>query len=487
MPDEIIKQINVLYELSDIDEQEFLEWKQHYLSTGKSILLCKQLASRSIIPRIRNTQRPPGEIYAPVLYNKDYIIKLVSKPKWGGYILALTVWDLVIIDIDSDAGDDEDPLIYIRKNIEKFYPDELFYINRTNRGYHVYLVSKTLKYSSRAAIYMRIRLNGDPAHGANSLYNGHSVRLSRKSTDKTEIPSQFCESCGKGSLDPQAYRLYNEIQGYISKFGCHEPDIVSNKSLMHELYEMWCNTMQYNNDFGLVHIKSVSPMFLVKTTNGIETETAQVFNIYNTQLGTIIKKIWDKFLKHRVIKDNTLVALQLCSQHNVCLSNLYRILEASDDYAIGVHIQDSCHFIAYKDLLLVDYDHKNRLKILKTYVRFHPEATFRVVSTTKGHHAFLTSYPVHYSRGTQLLRRLCSDPCHLLGAFHRGYSVRINRKHQSETPYKEVCKIGIAQEDPRLLMLYLKHLDLYRLNDKTETYMCQRITARNIVKYDGYM
>ena len=76
------------------------------------------------------------------------------------HILALTVWDLVVIDIDVDDVDDvdvpEDHLSYIERNIQRYYPDDLFYINKTARGYHVYLVSRTVTHCSKAAIYIYI-------------------------------------------------------------------------------------------------------------------------------------------------------------------------------------------------------------------------------------------------------------------------------------------------------------------------------------------
>lgn len=89
----------------------------------------------------------------------------------------------------------------------------------------------------------------------------------------------------------------------------------------------------------------------------------------------------------------------------------------------------------------------------------------------------------------ELSMRLCTDTCHLVGVFHRGYSVRINQKRKDEKPYKEICVVGKAPEDPRLLSLYRKHLDLYRESTelKRTTYMYQIITAKKILEREGYM
>ncbi len=173
----------------------------------------------------------------------------------------------------------------------------------------------------------------------------------------------------------------------------------------------------------------------------------------------------------------------------MCMNNLYRILDATEDYAVGIHVQESCYFISYKDLFFTDIDHKSRLQIIYQYVRYHPKATFRIVETNKGYHAFLTSYPIPHKEGIPLSLWLCTDHCHLLGVYYRGYSVRVNQKFKKEPPYKEIAKVGKAPEDPRLYMLYLKHLELYNLNreNKTTLYMYQSHTSKKIVEREGLM
>ena len=491
-PDIEIEKENIeyLFQLSDIKEDEFKAMKEEYLREGKSRLLCNRLAGRSVVPRLRNMFKPPGEIYAPIYYNSDYIIKLIQKPGWGGHIMALVIWDLFVIDIDTEPDDDEDPLIYIKKNIDRFYPNELFYINKTNRGYHVYLVSKTLKHNSRAAIYMRLKLNCDPAHGTNSLYTGSGLRLTRKNTDRTELPSQFLMQYGNGKPDKRALSLYNEVQDNIRKYGKYGmTSIVEDQTVMRDLYETWQKTMKDHQDFGLQHILATAPMTLQERDGKVMLQLAPSFQIWDTYLGYKVKSIWSKFLKSRVMNISNTPALLLACHHSICMGNLYRILKATPDYAIGIHVQESCYFISYRDLLYIDCDHMNRLQMLYTYVRYHPEATFRVVRTNKGYHAFLTSYPVHHQKGIELSLRLGTDPCHLVGVYHRGYSVRVNQKRKGECSYQEFRKVGKAEEDPRLLALYHKHIELYRTHCKarTEIYMHQNITARDIVEKEGYM
>jgi hypothetical protein len=479
--------IESLYKLSDLTPEEYDNLKTAYLSKGQTSMLKRQLIGRSFLPRLRNTVKPPGEIYAPVMYCPDYMIKLVHKPRWGGYILALTVWDLVVIDIDTNDGDgpdDEDHLSYIEKNIQRYYPDDLFYVNKTRRGYHVYLVSRTVKHSSKTAIYMRIKLNSDPAHGSNSLYTGSSIRLSRKQADDGQYISNFLVKFGSGTPDPKALELYETIQSHIKRFSCYSvDDIVGNQKLMTELYSQWSACVTSN--FGLTHIKVVAPALLINDNGNILFSKKHVF--IRPEIISITHKVWSEFLRARKIKMQYLDILLFHAQHQMCMNNLYRIFEATEDYAIGVHVQESCYFISYRDLFFADIDHKNRLQIIYQYVRYHPEATFRIVETNKGYHAFLTSYPLHHNEGIPLSIRLCTEHCHLLSVYHRGYSVRVNQKYKKETPYKEIRKVGKAPEDPRLYSLYLKHLELYNWNveHKTTLYMYQNNTAQKIVDDEG--
>jgi hypothetical protein len=478
-----ISDIDNLLELSDIPPEEYQRVKDKYLSKGQSNNLQKHILGRSTAPRLRNTVRPPGENYAPVFFNRDYMIKLVHKQGWGGYILALVTWDLVIIDIDVEEipGVPEDHLGYIKSNIDAYYPNDRFYINKTARGYHVYLVSRMVSHSSRAAIYMRIKLNADPAHGANSLYTGSSVRLTSKLTgDNNPCISEFLTAYGSGSPDPKALELYNTIQGYIKKYSRYGVDsIVNNKELMAALYEMWINVP---GDFGRTHVKVASPMLL----NG-EGNLESNITVVPSVISAITDKVWSSFIKYRVIRPGRLEILLVQSHQQICMNNLYRILEATEDYAVGIHVQESCYFISYRDLFFVDIDHRSRLQIIFQYVRYHPEATFRVVQTNKGFHAFLTSYPIPYSDCFPLSQRLCGDSCHLLSVLHRGYSVRVNKKRKDETPYREVIKIGKAEECPRLYNLYMKHLSLYTKNSEWNCplYLQQGTAATDILEKEG--
>ena len=74
-----ISDIDNLFELSDLQPEEYRLLKEKYLAKGQSNNLQKHVIGRLTIPRLRNTVRPPGENYAPICYNKDYMIKNLTQ------------------------------------------------------------------------------------------------------------------------------------------------------------------------------------------------------------------------------------------------------------------------------------------------------------------------------------------------------------------------------------------------------------------------
>ena len=121
-----LENLDMLFNISDLSEEEYDKMKQSYLSQGKSENLKKALLSRSKLANIRNLIAPSGEIYAPVDFTSDYIVKYIEKPSWGhnNHIATITLWDLLVIDIDE-----KDRLPYIKQRINRYYPDELFNIH----------------------------------------------------------------------------------------------------------------------------------------------------------------------------------------------------------------------------------------------------------------------------------------------------------------------------------------------------------------------
>lgn len=483
-----------LAQISDLSQEHYDSAKQHYLSKGHSKKLLKLLRSRSKSATIRNLEYPSGEVYAPIYWTSDYLIKYIQKNSWGAdqsleaesesksesktrseptgcfskAIATITVWDMLVLDIDS-----KDQLPYIKGRIDRYYPNELFYIHETPRGYHFYLVSKKLNHCSGAAIYMRMKLNTDVAHGSNSLYAGASIRLTRKSHEapNTKI-SIFRESYGKGESDPDTLKIYQDVCTWIKRFS--DPTMMTKEKLLY-----WYQQMPDN--FGTVHVRAASTYSIGNT--GLIPNLGFKFN------SPELDKLWSRFIRYKCYKRYELIPLLACAQKQMAYGNLYRIFEATEDYAIGVHLQHNVHFISYRDLLYIDYDHPARLSIIARFARKHPETKFRVVRTTKGYHVFLTSHPMPHNnpRTLFMLYDLRTDPAHLLGVYHRGYSSRINQKSRSEKPYREVCTYGKGDECPRLLALYKKHLELYQkcVEDKTPICQYQKKRSMEIYRMEG--
>lgn len=485
----LVMDYDMLFYASDLSQEQYTQLKEQ--CQDRTIALTRCLLSHSTWPELRNLCPPPGEIYAPVYYCPDYMIKLVKKESWGGYLLTIVLWDLLVIDIDRpqpktgaggaevselEASESEgNEIDRIKANIATYYPNELFYLHQTCRGYHLYLVSRRSNHLSKHSIYARIKLEADPAHGTNSLYTGNSIRISRKNKDPADVPiSQYVCSVGSGHADPSALAIYQQVQHYLSIFSGLQID-PTNPEHYGLMYKIWAETKAQHQDFGLTHVVCSAPMTLGE--HGLVTNPS--FCERSPSFDSMLQHYWSTFIKYRNIKESQIPYLLLMCQHNMGFNNLYRIFEASPDYAIGVHLQQNVHFISYYDLLMVDYD-SPRLAIVYRYCKSHPEATFRIVQSNKGYHCFLTSYPVPHQYCILMLLELRADPCHLVGAYHRGYSVRINKKYKKEKPYREICRYGKAPEDPRLVALYQKHLDLYHDN-RAKYVRCQSKDAEDIL------
>jgi len=473
--------------LTDLSIEDYMSLKVTLLSKGQSMRLWKILRSRCRLGIVRNLECPPGEIYTPVAWTSDYIIKYIIKNSWGlespnqhgndKYIITITVWDLLVIDIDNS---DVDQLPAIKKSIDRYYSNDLFRIHRTPRGYHLYLVSRKVSHCSAAAIYMRLKLASDVAHGANSLYTGTSIRLTRKShePDKQMI-SEYIECYGNGTVCQEAMKLYNTVCGWLDYFHYRDED----SDLIQQLGDVF-NEQQF--DFGWIHVVHSAPNRFVRVEDDRWDIQPNIgfdpkFQMPNSD------QIWSKFIKYHTIRTGELESLVVSVQRQMGYGNLYRIFQSNQDYAIGVHVQHNVHFIAYRDLLYIDYDCPRRLAIVARWTRHHPEYKFRVVHTTKGYHVFLTSHAMKHTdiSSSELLQTLCADPAHILGVCHRGYSVRINQKKIDEKPYREIYQYGKGVECPRLVKLYQMHLDLYHKCCQNKVSICQyqKIKSGKILKY----
>ena len=418
--------------------------------------------TRSKIHYVRNLKRPRGELYAPVYFDKDCMIKLVKKPNWNGLLPVMVEWCMEVIDIDQDF---KEPTITFQTLVDRInetgYGHELFYVHKTTNGFHLYLVSGEQGNTSEESVKMQIDLQSDPAHSTNTLYTGNSIRLCKKNKNEPFV-SKFVGSIGTGLPDPVVLSMYRKVQSFLQQFErfCiqdHQSEILKLSQILLD------DSLGKIGNFGYHHIRSCAPCIL----QGKQL----VDNL--PSLDDIDCTVYDDFVRSSKILDDALIdALLPRVKRTFSFGTLYRILESTDDYACGVHIQESLLFISYRDLLCLDYDHTGDLLYLKAYLRKkdRPKLKFRIVQTNKGYHCFLVSKPVQHDtpEARLLLTQLRSDPFHVLSSIIRGYSIRINKKYQSDTevPYVELGTIGDEDipDDPRLMLLYNKHLEYYRGN-----------------------
>lgn len=427
------------------------------------------LLGRNKDPIIRNVVRPIGEFYAVIAYDSNHILKLVKKPKWHGFVPCLVMWDFVIIDID-----DVPSFHRAKKQLLELYPKELFYAHRTPRGYHIYLMSRLVDNYHTDAIMIRMTALSDPAHGTNSLYSGSSIRLCRKPNDTVD-PSIFVESFGGGECNSEARDRYNLCLKYLELFGKFYTDkLLETEEAGKIIYDLHKDllTRVHPADFGLHHVISMAPFKLA-----LDGDSGQLVIVHNQKYcERDPRDVWHELVEKRDFPHDEREEIIASVHRKIQMRNLYRILDSTSEYALGIHVQESLYFISYKNLLMLDYDTKEELEKLKEYMNVMEGTSliFRIVETKRGYHCFLTNKKVCHDSDEAywILRDSGSDLFHSLGSMIRGYSVRLNRKHDDDF-YREVGTLrskaaADAEEDPELVELYNLHLVLFQKYSQPE-------------------
>ena len=410
-------------------------------------------------PFTRNCFRPSGEVYAPIYFDQDIMVKLVDKSRWtldgqqGVYFL--TVWDLLVVDLD-DINDIEK----VKTRVAKAgLSDKYFAVHKTHNGFHLYLLSEKMVYCCLDAIAIRIALGGDPAHGTNSLWTGCSIRLSQKRRYPISEPvSKFVCFIGdeKSRADPEALSVYNKITGWLTKVasaGRHgvKPMINWSDGLFGtKQIELVAPALIIDGRFNVIYQKAVYPNETLK-------KLYQEKNYNDSELDNIVSVIKNKFK----------------------MTRLNRIFINKKDYAVGMNVQESLCYIIYRNLLVVDLRCDNQddsvLDPVRVWAKDNNQC-FRVARSGGGYHCFLTSKKMDYSydESHKLLKKLGCDPMYIIGTIAHGYAVRVNQKGDHEYPYSKHCYIGeLSNERNDLLSLYQMHHTLAsgkRLWNYTQTH-----------------
>jgi hypothetical protein len=406
-----------------------------------------KLMKYSTDPIIKNLTIQRYLNYAPVTDHPDHYLTLNYNAKYDAHFLTLRFRDLLIVDLD-DSNPEK-----IADQIHKHFPGELFALHQTgHNNFHLVLLSKTINHFELEAIRMRLQLGCDTDYGHISLYYGSTVRIVSKEADRP-FDYQFVRWIGSGRANRRAQGLYRTLLEHIQAFGGHS--IYSFRNDAHfrrTLYDLWRATIrEKNGTLGLVQTFESAPCFLVE--NGGDVEYRPVSNDYLFPKRDILRFLKNKHSPY-CHQDYT----EELMDEAVRSSSFYWMLESGDDYAIGTDIPSNFWFIVYRNLLVVDYDHPSRIKILHEYCRLHPGSKFRVLPTPKGWHCFLTSHLMGFGepRSRQLLERLSSDPLYIRCAVKKGYSVRLNKKTPEERcpTFHDSFTVGSGRELPRQLLLF---------------------------------
>lgn len=438
-------------------------------------LKIKILMNRCRHPAIRSLIRPCGELYAPVYYDRDSTIKLVWKPKWGGYIVCATFFQLAIFDIDIDTSNHNQSTNAGTQlcdfiNADPALNNDLFYIHQTPRGFHLYLMSRLLNYCDPEVLDMGMKVHSDPAHIRNSMYTGYSVRCTRKPGDT--FVSRFIGTAGTGVIDPEAERQYQLCQSFITKFSQDDSQSILSNSALRELF---LESLNANGYFGNWHMTQLAPLLIVGSDQ--ITHKTQIWNGL-TDMGTdrqFYEDRWRKICKTHFYRERELLECAKVYGAKIKRFIQYKITESTNDYALGFDLGQSLYFISFRDLLAIDYDEQSKLKIVYEFCRYHPEYLFKIVKTNRGFHCFLLSHEMHHQspEAIKMMLRLRSDPFHILGAINRGYSIRLNHKHNETQAYEEIATCGHGRCIPHLQNLYQYHLQLYR--NCPYKFVCQQV------------
>ena len=443
--------------------------------------LVYDMLKKSNNPFFRNLIRSNNflEQYAPVYFDQDCFIKLTYKPNTlqpkqlpssANFMLYLVLYDILVMDLDGQSRED------IGERIRNGpYQNDLFYLHQTRNGYHVYLMSRKIKYCSVEAIEMRAYFSSDPNHSAIALYTGNSIRLNKKLHD-TVHASKWVAGEGRGVIDSSVNFIYQKACSFLEAFGYYQmPEIFETPSLLSQLYRLWNLTVKTRGSFAVEIVERLSPLSLTQSyLNHTFTDTSKE------------KAVWNKYLSSRTIRPCQLSETMYYIWGGLQKRHFYQILEGSSDYAVVLQLQEHMYLIIFRELLVIDYDHPSQLKILFEFCRLHPGYFFRLVKTNKGYHAFLTSHriPHNSSQAYEFGNRLGCDRLHINSSLIKGYAVRLNKKTETDpvNVYVEKKSVGSGREIPRLRYLYQYHLKLAEKYGQESVHMSNTINSRICLK-----
>ncbi len=220
------------------------------------------LLSHSTNPVFRSLVAPKQDWYLPLHYDNMHMLKLCQRDDLGGYLVTVNSWGITVLDIDDKI----DISILKQRILDSKFNQELFYIHETEKGYHLYLMSKNLPYYSFESVFLRIEFNCDVAYSAYCQYVGTTIRVSKKLGNN--YVSRYVDKVGNGHVDHEVFQAYQLIQQYIQEFQDFNPgdlyNLIPNNNTnrwIDKFYQLHQDMLiKKGSDMGLVHVLSVAPL-----------------------------------------------------------------------------------------------------------------------------------------------------------------------------------------------------------------------------------
>lgn len=279
-------------------------------------------------------------------------------------------------------------LDYDNKTLEEIYLllDKRFSyrIYKTFKGYHVFIVSNRINYNEQIQLVISSLFKADTMYSYYSYFNGFNIRLTPKIGYDEVVTNTFVGTFGDSPADLE---IVNIIINTL------ENNTFETNSFFYDKYL----ALQYPD---IPKVPSTYVDYLIKNS---ELNISSIKNLSNYFIDYIKKP--------------------------------QRYLHFEDDLYIGVDMNTNMHYICYKDIVMFDIDDQKLEDIsLKS------NDSYLIYKSNNGFHIFLTNRRIDYDSDECInyMIDMKTDIKYIICTHLRGYSVRLNKKKETETIYELV-------------------------------------------------
>lgn len=281
-------------------------------------------------------------------------------------------------------------LDYDNKSLEEIYLllDKRFSyrIYKTFKGYHVFIVSNRINYNEQIQLVITSLFKADTMYSYYSYFNGYNIRLTPKIGYDERVTNEFIGTFGDSPADPDIENiLINTL----------ENNIYETNSFFYDKYL----ALEYPN---IPKVPSTYVDYLIQNSE---------ININS------IKYMSTYFINY--------------------IKKPQRYLHFENDLYIGVDMNTNMHYICYKDIVMFDIDNialEDIMPLLKS------EDSYLIYKSNNGFHIFLTNRRIDYDSDESIkyMIEMKTDIKYIICSYLRGYSVRLNKKKETENIYELV-------------------------------------------------